>query len=161
MLYVLILVVLTNVFTYMFLSSQVKFEQKNYDTLTAKFTDTVNKLNAKSMDANYFSLEYNDKAQDYFENKTTGKFIPYEKLIPYVTDKLLDYNGNPNGNPYTGYEKMNDRKFIINKVKILNHRWIIADFNNGEMWGEVILKYFINENETVDFEVAETVIYPK
>jgi hypothetical protein len=52
------------------------------------------------------------------------------KLIPYVTEKLLDFNSNPKGNPYVGQDKIGENKFIINKVKILNHRWIIADFSD-------------------------------
>jgi len=159
LLYLCILLVLTNVFTYAFLNSQVKFETKNYDNLDKKFSDTINSYLLKIDDADYFSLEKNDRAQDYFENKATGKFISQDKLIPYVKEKLLDLNNNPNGNPYTGYEKINGKPFIINKLKFLNHRWIIADFNNGSMWGEVILKYFINPDETVSFEIAETIIY--
>jgi hypothetical protein len=159
LLYLCILLVLTNIFTYAFLNSQVKFETKNYDNLDKKFNDTINSYLLKIDDADYFSLEKNDRAQDYFENKATGKFISQDKLIPYVKEKLLDLNSNPNGNPFTGYEKINGKPFIINKLKFLNHRWIIADFNNGSMWGEVILKYFINPDETVSFEIAETIIY--
>jgi hypothetical protein len=59
-------------------------------------------------------------------------------LIPYV-EKLLDFNSNPKGNPYVGQDKIGENKFIINKVKILNHRWIIADFSDGNIWGEVFL----------------------
>ncbi len=161
MLYLLILFVLTNLFTYMFLSSQVKFEQTNYDKLSTKYNDTINALLVKNADADYFSLENNDRAQEYFEDKKTGKYLPFEKLIPLLKDKLLDFNTNPNGNPYTGYDPMNGKKFIINKVKVLNNRWIIADYNNGDIWGEVLLKYFINADETVSFEVVETMIYPK
>jgi hypothetical protein len=139
----------------------VRFEQKNYDNLNKKFGDTINHYLIKYSDANYFSLEKDDRAQEYFDNKITGKYFPHEKLIPYVSDKLLDLNNNPNGNPYTGFDKMDDRKFIINKIKVLNHRWIIADFNNGNIWGEAIIKYFINEDESVSFENAESVIYAK
>lgn len=161
LLYLCILLALTNVFTYSFLSSQVKFEQKNYDNLNKKFDDTINSYLIKVDDADYFSLEKNDRAQNYFENKATGKYISYDKLIPYVKDKLLDLNNNPNGNPYTGYEPINGKAFIINKMKFLNHRWIVADFNNGSMWGEVIIKYFINPDETVSFEIVETTVYPQ
>lgn len=158
-LYLVILLVLTNIFTYAFLNSQVKFEQKNYDNLNKKFGDTINHYLIKNDDADYFSLEKNDRAQDYFDNKSTGKFIPSEKLIPYVKDKLLDLNSNPNGNPYTGFDKMDGKIFVVNKIKVLNHRWIIADFNNGNIWGEAIIKYFINDDESVSFENAESVIY--
>jgi hypothetical protein len=38
------------------------------------------------------------------------------------------------GNPYVGQDQIKTNKFIINKVKVLNHRWIIADFSDGEYW---------------------------
>ena len=161
LLYLFILVILTNLYTYVYLSKEVEFEQTRFKKFDTKMQDTINRLLVKNADADYFSLENNQNAQDYFENKTTGKYISQDKLIPMVKEKLLDLNSNPNGNPYVGFDKMNDKKFIINKVKFLNHRWIIADFNNGEMWGEVIIKYFVNDDNTVSFETAETLIYPK
>ena len=108
-----------------------------------------------------FSLAKNENAQNYFDNQSTQRTIQYEKLIPVVTEKLLDYNSNPKGNPYTGQDQIVANKFIINKVKILNHRWIIADFSDGEIWGEVLLKYFVNEDETISFEVNQSLLYQK
>ena len=160
-LYLLILAVLVNLFTYMYYSKQLDFDQKQFAKTKKQEKDSIKMLTGKLSDANHFSLEENQNAQDYFENKTTGKYISQDKLIPMVKDKLLDFNANPNGNPYVGFDKMNDKKFVINKVKFLNHRWIIADFNNGEMWGEVIIKYFVNDDNTVSFETAETLVYPK
>jgi hypothetical protein len=112
-------------------------------------------------DANYFSLERNDNAQNYFEATQQDKFIAYEKLIPYVTEKLLDYNQDPKGNPYTGQDQFGAQKFIINKVKVINHRWIIADYSDGQYWGEVLLKYFVNEDESISFEIIQSVLYQK
>jgi len=112
-------------------------------------------------DANYFSLAHNDNAQNYFEGTQNEKFIAYEKLIPYVTEKLFHFNQDPKGNPYTGQDQIGAQKFIINKVKILNHRWIIADYNDGQYWGEVLLKYFVNEDESISFEIIQSVIYQK
>ena len=161
MLYLVILLVLTNIFTYMFLSSQVKFEQTQSDAVNKKFTDTVLTLTNNNNDANYFSLVKNQNAQDYFENKQTGTYINSEKIIPFVTDKLKEFNSNANGNPYCDQDPLNGKKFIINKIKILNHRWIIADCSNGDMWGEAIIKYFLNDDGTVSFETAESLIYAK
>ena len=53
------------------------------------------------------------------------------------------------------------KKFIINKVKILNHRWIIVDFSNGELWGEALLKYFVNDDESISFETNQSLLYQK
>ena len=161
LLYLFILAVLFNIFTYMFYNKQFKAQQESYAKLDTKLHDSLDLVTNQLTDANYFTLETNQNAQDYFANEATGEFLAYEKLIPFVTDQLMAFNDKPEGNPYVGFDKMNDRKFIINKAKVLNHRWIIADFNDGSLWGEVILKYFINEDNTVSFEVAETVIYPK
>lgn len=162
MLYLFILAILMNVFTYMFYSKEVKFEKERYEKTTKKLRDSINLVSNKLAEANYFSLDYNENAQNYFDNSASGeKIIQYEKLIPAVTEKLMDLNSNPNGNPYTGQDKIGANKFIINKVKVLNHRWIIADYSNGEIWGEVLLKYFVNDDESISFEVNQSLLYQK
>lgn len=161
LLYLTILFALTTLFTYVFLSNEVAFEQKRFYTTTAKLKDSLTSLSNQLADANYFSLAKNENAQNYFENATSQKIIQYEKLIPVVTEKLLDYNANSKGNPYTGQDQIGANKFIINKVRILNHRWIIADFSDGENWGEVLLKYFVNDDETISFEVNQSLLYQK
>jgi hypothetical protein len=161
MLYLFILVLLLNVFTFMYFSKVLDFEQN-------KAAATEKRLNAKIesnvsllADANYFTLANNDNAQNYFNPETGTKTIQIEKLIPFVSEKLKDLNSNPKGNPYVGQDQIGVNKFSINKVKILNHRWIIADFSDGEYWGEVLLKYFINEDETVSFEIVQSLLYQK
>lgn len=160
-LYAFILVALLNVFTYMFLSKEVEFEQNRFDKTTKKLRDSLTSVSAKLNDANYFSLEKNENAQNYFESANGEKVIQYEKLIPFVTEKLLDLNANPKGNPFVGQDQIGTNKFIINKVKVLNHRWIIADFSDGVYWGEVLLKYFVNEDETITFELNQSLLYQK
>ena len=160
-LYLTILAVLSSIFTYMFLSKQVAFEQNRYKKTTTKLKDSLASVTNKLADANYFSLEKNENAQNYFDSASSEKTIQYEKLIPYVTEKLLDFNSNPKGNPYTGQDQIGANKFIINKVRILNHRWIIADFSDGEIWGEVLLKYFVNTDDSISFEVNQSLLYQK
>nr|WP_288834215.1 hypothetical protein [uncultured Flavobacterium sp.] len=159
LLYAFILLVLINVFTYMFLSKEVEFEQNRYEKNTKKLRDSVALMTNKLIDANYFSLENNENAQNYFDSAIANKTIAYEKLIPVVTEKLMDLNANPKGNPYVGQDQIGANKFVINKVKILNHRWIIADYSDGKMWGEVLLKYFVNEDESISFEVMQSLLY--
>ncbi|TDE28858.1 hypothetical protein E0I61_10735 [Flavobacterium ranwuense] len=160
-LYLTILAVLSSIFTYMFLSKQVAFEQTRYEKTTKKLRDSLSLVSNQLADANYFSLVKNENAQNYFDSGSSEKMIQYEKLIPVVTEKLLDYNSNPKGNPYTGQDQIGTNKFIINKVRILNHRWIIADFSDGEIWGEVLLKYFVNADDSISFEVNQSLLYQK
>lgn len=161
LLYALILSLVFNVYTYMYLSKEVTFEQDKYKKSTAKLKDSLQAVTNKLSDINYFSLEKNENAQNYFESAKSEKIRNYATLVPYVTAQLLDLNANPKGNPYTGQDQLGANKFIINKVKVLNHRWIIADYSDGEYWGEVLLKYFINDDESVSFEVNQSVIYQK
>ncbi len=161
LLYLFILVALLNVFTYKYFSSEQAFEKSKSENTIKKLKDSLLYSSNKLVDANYFSLEKNENAQNYFNPDNAKKTIKIEKLIPFVTEKLLDLNANPKGNTYTGQDQIGANKFIINKVKILNHRWIIADFSDGEYWGEVLLKYFVNEDETVSFETIQSFIYQK
>ncbi|MFC6877163.1 hypothetical protein [Flavobacterium myungsuense] len=160
-LYLLILAVLMNIFTYMYYSKKATSEETRFKVSNAKLRDSLNTVTSKLNDANYFSLENNENAQNYFDNANAEKFIAYEKLIPFVKEKLMDANENPAGNPYIGMDKIGEQKFIINKVKILNHRWIIADYSDGDYWGEALIKYFINDDETVSFENFQTLLYQK
>jgi hypothetical protein len=160
-LYLTILAVLASIFTYMFLSKQVTFEQTRYEKTTKKLRDSLRLVSLQLVDADYFSLKKNENAQNYFDSGSSEKIIQYEKLIPYVTEQLLDLNSNPKGNPYTGQDQIGVNKFIINKVRILNHRWIIADFSDGEIWGEVLLKYFVNADDSISFEVNQSLLYQK
>jgi hypothetical protein len=145
----------------MFYSKEVAFEQERYQRVTKKLKDSLSSVSNKLVDANYFSLEKNENAQNYFDSSSATKTIQYEKLIPVVKEQLLDYNANPKGNPYTGQDQIGANKFIINKVRIINHRWIIADYSDGDIWGEVLLKYFVNNDDTISFEVIQSLLYQK
>ena len=157
LLYLFILAVLFNVFTYMYFTKKAAFDQKQSETpdKTKTTKDSLAMMVSKLEDANYFALENDQNAQEYFENEN----LSYEKLIPQVKEALMTFNDDRKGNKYVGFDMMGEQKFVVNKAKILNHRWIIADFSNGTLWGEVILKYFINTDGTVDFETAETLLY--
>ena len=161
LLYATIISVLLSVFTYMYYSKEMAFTKAQNEKYTKRYQDSLSTWKTQLAEANYFSLERNDNAQNYFEAMQQDKFIAYEKLIPYVTEKLLDYNQDPKGNPYTGQDQFGPQKFIINKVKVINHRWIIADYSDGQYWGEVLLKYFLNEDESISFEIIQSVLYQK
>lgn len=77
-----------------------------------------------------------------------------------VRDAIIKKNDETSqGNPLVTYPPINGDKSIITKVKVLNHRWIIADFYAGQVRGSVLLKYFIKDDKTFDFEVINSVLY--
>ena len=159
--YLFILSVLMNIFTYMYYSKKSAAEEARLKVSNTKLKDSLSIIAGKYDDANYFSLENNQNAQSYFDSRESAKFIGYQELIPYVQEKLIGFNDEPKGNPYTGQTQIGAKKFIINKAKVLNHRWIIADYSDGEYWGEVLVKYFVNDDNTVSFETVESILYTK
>ena len=160
-LYLFILSVLMNIFTYMYYSKKNVFDETQFKTTNAKLKDSLTSIGAKLDEANYFALENNQNAQDYLNSGDGIKNISYEQLIPLVKEKLMELKDNPKGNPYTGQDQIGAQKLIINKAKVLNHRWVFADFSDGEYWGEVLLKYFVNEDESITFEIIQSVLYQK
>jgi hypothetical protein len=46
-------------------------------------------------------------------------------------------------------------------MKVLNHRWIIANYSDGMYWGDVVIKYFVDEKGKATFQTMDSYIYPK
>lgn len=126
----------------------VKLENKlaNRDSI-------INSLQEKVGLNSSFTLEGNVNAQDYFErsNKTV------QEIIAKVSDAVIEKN-TPKGNDLVPFEG-DTHGFLVNGVQILNHRWLIADFADGSNWGEILVRYFINEDGTIDFEGADELLY--
>lgn len=154
-LYLFIVSVLMSIFIFRYYDKKVKFEAERFQKLKKTMHDSIQMVSAQVFEANYFTLLNNDNAQNQLENYSS------EKVVSKIEQKLMEMNDLPDGNPMVEFVKMNDRKFIINKIKVINHRWIIADFSNGELWGEVLLKYFIEENEDITFEIIQSTLYTK
>ena len=164
-LYLFIIAVLMNIFTYKYFTSKESNEQKSAaetndsSSVTSKvMSDSITHLYDKLNDANTFSLENNDRAQNYLYESNKINDVPI--FAEKVKQALLRYNYSPEGNKYTDQVKMGSQKFIISSVKLLNHRWIIANYSNGELWGEVMLKYFVEDNGSISFEIMNSYLYP-
>jgi len=138
----------------MYFTKKDAANQTKVEATNKKLRDSVAQLKDQLYDADYFSLEHNDNAQNYLENYDVNE------LIPLVKNALMNYNDDKEGNKYIDQAKMGEQKFIINKIKVLNHRWIIADYSNGQLWGEVLLKYFVNDDKTITFETIQSFLYP-
>ena len=120
-----------------------------------KTRDSMFSVQEQLREAKYFSLEGNDNAYTYFENE--GYSV--DELIPFIQDQLYAQN-TPEGNPLIPFEGYG-RPFQINKIQILNHKWIIADFSDGKTWGELLVRYDVGDGKTLSFNVVESLIYPE
>lgn len=106
------------------------------------------------LEMQYFSLENNDDALAYYEH------LNLENPTRYISDKLLETNETKGDNPLIPYEGM-ENDFKINKIKILNHKWILADFSDGKYWGELLIAYELKEDMGVDFTLMNHLLYTR
>lgn len=100
-----------------------------------------------------FTLEGNVNAQEYFEKSEKS----VQEIIVQVSDAVIEKN-TASGSDLISY-KGDERPFLVNSVQVLNHRWIIADFTDGDTWGELLIRYFINEDGSLDFEVVDELLH--
>ena len=52
-----------------------------------------------------------------------------------------------------------NRNFLINTIKVLNHKWLIADFSDGTNWGELFVAFNIDQSGKINFELKEHFLY--
>jgi hypothetical protein len=155
-LYALVFSLLFNVFQ--FVNSTKILEAKDQEVVKVKnHLKTVRDSVSQLANANYFALESDENAQEYFYNSN----LDYQKVAFKVKEDLMVLNENKNGNKLVPYEPIDDKPFIVNSSKILNHRWLIAEFSNGDLWGQILVKYFVSADKSTEFETVETVLYER
>lgn len=106
------------------------------------------------VEANYFNLMGNDDAMTYLENLG----MEAEEVKKMVSDAIHEKNFEAGGNPLVPVEG-GVGEMRINKVKFLNHRWVIGNFSDGNYWGEVLIDYFFDENNKLFLKTIDAVIY--
>ena len=100
----------------------------------------------------YFSLDTNEEALVYFEE------LDFPVTSARIKDALYDTNLLGEEESLVPYAQMGG-KFLINKIKVLNHKWAIADFSDGTFWGELLIKYQVAADGTLTFTVVEHFLY--
>ncbi|WP_276166602.1 hydrolase [Zobellia alginiliquefaciens] len=116
--------------------------------------DSVQDAKLKVLEMQYFSLENNDDALAYYDH------LQLENPSRYIADKLLETNESKGDNPLVPYEGM-ESDFKINKIKVLNHKWILTDFSDGKYWGELLIKYELKDDLGVDFTMLDHLLYTR
>ncbi len=159
-LYLFVFAVLIALYQFVSANNMIKDKNGKIDKLRAKaamvdgLKDSVQQLHLDKLDIQYFSLENNDDALAYYDH------IGLENPSRYIADKLLETNEIGGTNPLVPYEGMSG-DFKINKIKILNHKWIITDFSDGKFWGELLVKYELKDDLNVDFTTVEHLLYSR
>jgi len=120
--------------------------------IISKLTDSIRKLTDERDEALNFSLETNELSQQYFEDL---KIVNPSQI---VINALMETNIKEK-NPYIKSES--NSRFLINKIRILNEKWVICEFSDGELWGDLLLEYHIDGNQKPTFKTLDEVIHPK
>ncbi len=120
----------------------------------AVLKDSLQQSQLKILDIQYFSLENNDDALAYYDH------LSLKNPARYIEDKLLETNENKGSNPLVPYDGM-ESDFKINKINVLNHKWILADFSDGKYWGDLIIKYELKDDLGVDFTLVDHLLYTR
>lgn len=155
-LYLFIFSLLINVFLYVNSDKILKAKEQEITESHQQVKVLKDSIAKQAFAANAFALEANLEAQAEI-NLQQHEVADLEIKL---RDALIKKNDEtPNGNPLVTYPPINGDKSVITKIKVLNHRWIIADFYAGQAKGEVLLKYFINDDKSFDFELVNSVLY--
>lgn len=144
---------------YQFVSANTMQKSLNSDvdrlrSEVESLNDSLLKAQLRVLDMQYFTLENNDDALAYYDH------LDLENPTRYIEDKLLETNEKSGDNPLVPYEGM-ESDFKINKIKVLNHKWILADFSDGKYWGDLIIKYELKDDLSVDFTLLDHLLYAR
>ena len=146
---------------FQYVNAKRVFEDMNnklegYKLKSEKYKDSVVTLQNDILNLSHFNLDRNEDALSYFEKDGYN----VSELIPFIKDELYKLNVVKGEHPMIPYASSEGRKMLINTVKILNHKWIIADFSDGEYWGEIFITYYITEDKELKFNLVESFLYP-
>lgn len=157
--YLFVFSLLLALFMYVNSKRLLEIEKKQTETSKhqiEKYKDSVATLQNEVLDLSHFNLDRNEDAISYFENR--GYNI--DELIPLIKDELYKLNEAKGQHPIIPYASSEGRRMMINTVKLLNHKWVIADFSDGEYWGELFLTYEITDSNELKFNLVESFLYP-
>lgn len=103
-------------------------------------------------EAAYFSIDKNENAQKQFapqkiEDVMAKVVQDFSALIKQEENSSLlpvDANGNP---------------VKVNKMSVINHKWLIIDFYGEGTVGESLIKYDYQPDSVTEFQLLDTVLY--
>lgn len=158
--YLFIFSVLLLIFQYVNSKNIIDKYEEDIVTVKSKLSEsekTIKALEDKNFEMSYFNIDRNEDALTYFE----AQGYDTERLIPAIIEGLYnmnDYEGDDH--PIVPYVSTTDSKLLINKIRVLNHKWIIANFTDGQFWGEIFVSYEIDENNDLKYKLVDYLMYP-
>lgn len=159
LMYLFVFTALLAIFFYVNGNKIVDSKEKEIRSLEAKLEEANFNAEAYSSEVtedDTFALVTNEEALSYLESRG---FDPSE-VIARVEDELISRNTAEADNELIPYEGMAGH-FRINKVKLLNHKWVIASFTDGTYWGDLFISYELDDAGNIDLVTEKAVLYPQ
>ena len=130
---------------------------KQFQSKIDKNENEITALKDSIFDWQHFSMVGNEEAITYFERYG----LDNDSVLKAVEDAIYSTNNyEGDDHPIVPYASMTESKLMINTIQIINHRWVIADFSDSRNWGEVFLRYEIDNDGMVSLELVEHLLYP-
>ncbi len=121
------------------------------------YQDSIMQMADLALEMSNFNIDNNEDALSYFESQG----YKTDQLIPVIKDELMKLNNyEGDDHPIVPFVSMTDSKMLINQIRLLNHKWIVANFTDGKHWGEIFLTYEINEANDLKYKLVEYFMYP-
>lgn len=139
--------------------AEIEGLQKKVDSFNAEektFQAKLDSLNDQNRELEGFSLKTNSKARGFFEDQGKNP----DSIAAKIESAIISKNKADADNalvPYAGIAGI----MRVNRIKVLNNRWVIAEFSDGTYWGEALISYYFDENDQLQFHTDDGVIYAK
>jgi len=122
-----------------------------------QYKDSIVSKNETIAEMRLFDLEYDDEALDYFEDQGYNSL----ELIPFIKDELYKLNAyKGDDHPIVPYVSMTNNRMLINSIRLMNHKWLVANFSDGKHWGQMFLTYELIDGKELKFKLEQSFMYP-
>lgn len=129
----------------------------NFKEVNTHLKDSI-RLIQDNASADFYSFKFdtNDDAMTYWEDQG----FRISEFVPLIKDELMNLNVyDTEDHPLVPYASMSGKTMVIDQIRMLNHKWIIASFTDGTYWGEMLLSYNIEDRKDLKFKVIESTLY--
>lgn len=156
LLYLWLFTALFALFVYVSGSRKIKAQEEEITALKEQIPEIppTEHIEVQPSGTDAFSLAGNDQAMAYFE----ARGLDPQAVMQQVETAIISKNKASADNPLIPYEGM-EGYFRINKIKLLNHKWVMASFTDGTYWGDVLITYDVHEGE-IELQTEKAVLYP-
>lgn len=157
LLYLFVFTALIVVFQYV--TSRRMLESKNEEIVQLnqeleQLRTQADSLPAPAPTTEKYNFETNDQAMTYFEERG----IEASEVVSMIEEGILSRNKVSEDNELVPYEGM-EGPMRINSYRILNHKWILADFTDGTYWGELFISYYLDDDRMLHLKTENALLY--